>query len=181
MISANKRRKQAEEAARRFRRQDLSNRFKGQRVSTIGADLQSEQASRNFASGAEALTASGVRGVVGGIGALTGAANDTNRQIGAGLDQQRVRLDQLIAQDDIRIQGMQEQRDNQELAAIQGMTNAANQDFYSGLGGIAQSAFSAGSLSTGGPEDMYNQEQQKLARQANREQRKLARQTRRNQ
>lgn len=141
-----KRRKQAREAAENFRRQKLTNVYKDLAVSRMGADLQSEQQARFQSSAVNALTAGGVRGVVGGLTALGQQGDQVQRQIGASLDQQKNRIDQMIAGDEGRIQQMQEARESQELAAIQAQMNAGDATMQTGLGGLAQTGFSAAAM-----------------------------------
>lgn len=139
-ISGAKRAKAVKQAQARFRRQELSNVNEGRRISTRGADLANEQNARGMATSADALRSGGVRGVVGGMQSVQEAANNNANQIGAGLDQQQVQLDREVAQDEARIQAMQEQRDNAELQAMQAQANAAQQDIWSGIGDIAGAA-----------------------------------------
>lgn len=144
-ISAAKQKRDARRAARNFRRQELKNVFADQRISTLGAELARDEMARATATTVDALRAGGIRGVVGGVGQVQQKNNETARRIGADLDRQQVQLDRLTAQDDARIRAIQEQRDNMELAALQGQMDAANQQFYSGLGDIGQTAMAFGS------------------------------------
>jgi hypothetical protein len=149
-ISGAKRAKAVKMAQARFRRQELSNVNEGRRISTRGAELANEQNARGLATSTEALRSGGVRGVVGGSQGLQEASNNNANQIGAGLDQQQVQLDREFAQDEVRIQGMQEQRDNAELGAMQAQANAAQQDIWSGVGDVAGAAGAmAGGLKSG--------------------------------
>ena len=51
-----------------FKWDDLTNPYKGMQVSTLGADLQTEQANINTATSTEAMRAGGTRALVGGLG-----------------------------------------------------------------------------------------------------------------
>lgn len=144
--SGRKMMRDAKRAARNYRRQELKNVNRNRRVSTLGAELAREEAARGTATSVEALRSGGVRGVVGGLGAVQAANNQQSRAIGAGLDEQRVQLDREIAADDARIRAMQEQREQQDLAAIQSQVNAGQQTMYSGIGDIAQAGFGAATL-----------------------------------
>lgn len=147
--SGRKMMRDAKRAARNYRRQELKNVNENRRISTLGANLAREEAARGTATSVEALRSGGVRGVVGGMGAVQAANNQQARAIGAGLDQQQVQLDREIAADDARIRDMQEQRENQDLAAIQSQVNAGQQTMMSGIGDIAQAGFGMASLSAG--------------------------------
>lgn len=143
MIGGAKQKRAAQRAARNFRRQELKNVHEGRRISTRGAELAREELARTTATGVEALRSGGIRGVVGGIGALGQATVDQSRQIGSDLDRQQIALDEAIAQDNANIRAIQEQRDNMELNAIQQQVNAGQEQMYSGLGDLAQVGFGA--------------------------------------
>lgn len=144
MIGGARQKRAARNAARQFRRQELRNVHEGRRVSTRGAELATEEMARRTVTSMEALRSGGVRGVVGGVGAVNDANIRQSGVIAADLDRQQTLLDRDIAQDDARIQSMQEARDNMELNAIQQQMNAGNEQMYSGFGDIAQTAFAAG-------------------------------------
>ncbi len=127
----------AKRAANSFTRTVTSNTQEGRRVSRLGADLAVEGQTRATATSIDALRKGGVRGTVGGTGDVVAANNDNMRRIGAGLDQQQVAIDEAYARDEARIQGVKENRDYQELQAIQGQVNAGNQQKWDGLGTIA--------------------------------------------
>lgn len=137
-VSGSKQKRDAKRAARNFRRQELKNYSRERRISTEGAELALEEMQRGTAATTAALSAGGVRGVVGGAGAVQAANNTTARQIGASLDEQQVALDRDIAAEDERIRAIQENRDYQELSAIQGQVNAGNEQMWGGIGDVAQ-------------------------------------------
>lgn len=128
-----KRKEAAEKALSQFERQELTNVHEGRQVSTMGADLLREENSRAVASGVQALRESGTRGLIGGLGRIQQQNNKLNRGIAANLDEQRKGIDRDIAQDNTRIQGVQENRDNQELAGIGAELEAGRQTQANGL------------------------------------------------
>lgn len=119
---------------------DLVNPFEQMQVSTLGADLQRQEAARLSATSVQALQGAGVRGVVGGVGAVQAQNQLMNQQIAADLDRQQKELDQARAAAQMNIQGMEEQRYRADVAALSSQINQGNQMFQAGLGGIAQSA-----------------------------------------
>ncbi len=147
-ISGAKQKRDGKRAARRFKRQKQKNVHEGRRVSTLGADLAIEENARATASTVEALRSGGVRGSAGGAAGVVGANNANARNIGANLDRQQLEIDRAIAADEQRIQAVQEGRDNAELSNIQQQINAGNQQFWSGLGDVAQGV--GGITSAGG-------------------------------
>tara|TARA_R110000737_G_C14624761_1_gene494591 strand:+ start:15432 stop:16088 length:657 start_codon:yes stop_codon:yes gene_type:complete len=152
-ISGAKQKRDGKRAARRFKRQVQKNTAENLRVSSLGADLAREEGARATASTVDALQAGGIRGSVGGAAGVVGANNDNSRRIGANLDMQQRRIDEAIAADERRIQGVQENRDNAELNNIQQQVNAGNQQMWSGLGDVASAAggfAAAGGFEKGG-------------------------------
>lgn len=147
IIGGAKQLRDAKRAARNFRRQELLNINRDRRISTRSEDLAREELIRNTGTSVDALRSGGIRGVVGGVGNLQESNINSARRIGASIDAKQERLNDQIAQDEARIRSIQENRDNQELAAIQTQRNAATQQLNSGIGDIAQIG---SSLATGG-------------------------------
>lgn len=137
-ISSAKQAKDAKNALNNLKTPELTNVYKDLQVSTLGADLQKEELGRQFSSGVDALRSGGIRGIVGGLGALNSQQNTANRQIGADLDMQQKQIDQLIAQDEGRIQNIKEQRNQADVAALSSQYNAGQQGMMQGISGMAQ-------------------------------------------
>lgn len=115
-------------------------------VSTLGADVQREELGRQYATGVDTLRSGGIRGVLGGLGALNAQQNLSNRQIGADLDMQKRQIDQIRAQDEQRIQGIQEQRYQNDVAALSSQFSAGQQGMMQGISGVAQGAASGAQM-----------------------------------
>jgi hypothetical protein len=131
--------KDAKRALENYDRQELSNIAEGLQVSTLGADLQREEQARLAATQVGTLQGAGARGVIGGLGRVEAGSQQMNRQIGAELDAQQKEIDRMRAQDEANIRGMQEQREQQDIAALSSQYNAGNQMMFQGIGGMAQS------------------------------------------
>src|SRR6056300_1420052 len=116
VISGETRRVKAKRALENFQRQELKNITAELRVSTLGAELQTQEAQRRFATSVDALRSGGVRGVVGGLGQQEMQQQRLQQQISADLDRQQVGIDQMAAQDEARIRAMQEQRESAQIA-----------------------------------------------------------------
>jgi hypothetical protein len=129
----------AKTALENYDRQELSNIAEGLQVSTLGADLQREEQARLAATQVGALQGAGARGVIGGLGRVEAGSQQMNRQIGAELDAQQKEIDRMRAQDEANIRAMQEQREQQDVAALSSQYNAGNQMMFQGIGGMAQS------------------------------------------
>ena len=138
--------RRAQSAINQFEPQELTNPFENLQVSTLGADLQREEQARLAATQVEALRGGGVRGILGGLGKVQAQSNLVNRQIGAGLDLQQKQIDFAGAQDETRIQAIQEQRDREYLAGLGQQLNVGQQLKYQGLGNFARGLTSGGQL-----------------------------------
>lgn len=117
---------------------ELKNVAEGMQVSTLGSDLQKQEAGRNFATGVDALRSGGIRGIVGGLGTMTQQQNTLNQQIGAGLDEQQKEIDKMYASDEANIRGIKEQRYQQNVAALSSQVNAGKQGLMQGVSGALQ-------------------------------------------
>lgn len=150
MIKGAKRAKDAQKALNNFKRQELKNVTEGMRVSTLGAELQTQEAQRRFATSVDALRSGGVRGLVGGLGQQEQIQQAGQQQIGAGLDQQQVAIDQMAAQDEQRIRQMQEQRESAAIAGLGSEIAAGKAQQQQGIAGIAEAGMSVLSAGIGG-------------------------------
>jgi hypothetical protein len=145
-ISSAKQAKKAEDALLNLKTPELENIAEGLQVSTMGADLQKEELGRQYATGVDALRSGGIRGVVGGLGSLNAQQNVANRQIGADLDMQQRQIDQIGAQDKARIQGVLENRYQNDVAALSSQYSAGQQGMMQGISGMAQGVASGAQM-----------------------------------
>lgn len=135
-IKGAKQSRDAQNALENYQRQQLTNVAEGLQVSTLGADLQREEQARLAATQVDALKGGGSRAIIGGLGRVEVGNQAVNRQIGADLDMQQKQIDQMRAEDERRIQGMIEQRQNQDIAALSSQYNTGQQNMMSGFGNI---------------------------------------------
>lgn len=141
-IGGAKRARKARKAIQNYQRQSLQNVYEGLSVSTMGADLQREEANRALATTVNAARRMGTRG----LGMATNAMRNNSqimRNIGANLDQQRVNLDRAIASDDARIRQMQERREESDLAGLGQEYNVGRQEAAQGFTGAGNALFNA--------------------------------------
>jgi hypothetical protein len=177
-ISGAKQKRDAQQELENYQRQELTNVAEGLQVSTLGADLQREEQARLASTQVDALQGAGVRGLIGGIGRVEAGSQMVNRQIGADLDAQQKQIDQMYAQDEANIRGMQEQREIADIAGLSSQYNAGNAMMWQGIGGITQSGMAGLSGAAGEGEEGLTSEQKfelKKKKQADRQARKLAR------
>lgn len=140
MISGASRAKKARKALENYQRQELKNVTEGMRVSTLAAEMKTEEAQRRFATTVGALQSGGVRGLVGGLGAAEQAQQQQQQQIAADLDRQQTQIEQMRAQDEARIRGMQEARESQDIQGLGAELAAGRQMVNAGITGLAGTA-----------------------------------------
>ena len=121
-----------------YQRQQLNNAYDNMQVSTRGADLQREEASRLASEQVDALQGGGTRALVGGLGRVETGNQRVNLGIGANLDEQQKAIDQAKAEDDARIRQMIEARQNQDINALSSQYQAGKNDMNMGFGNIVQ-------------------------------------------
>src|SRR6056300_1446580 len=85
-FSGRKMKREAQSAIDNFEWQDLNNAYENVQISTVGSDLQREEAARRMATTTDALRAGGNRALVGGLGRAQAQNILMNREIGADLD-----------------------------------------------------------------------------------------------
>jgi hypothetical protein len=145
--------KRAQNNIDNFKFEDLTNSYKNLRVSTLGSDLQTEQANINTASTTDALRAGGTRALVGGLGRQQALNNTMNREIAAGLDEKQTNIDFAAAGQDARNQVMVEKRQTDELAGFGAQLGAGQQLKFGGLADIAGTALAVGQTDFGAAVD----------------------------
>jgi len=141
--------REANSALNDFERQDLENVYRDMPISLLGSNLRREDASQTTANLTEAARGSGIRGVFGALPRIQSMSNQGARQNQLDIDEQVMRRNYAIAGDEGRIQGMQENRDNQDLAGIGQQMAVGQQNIQSGISGAFNSAGLIGSGFTG--------------------------------
>lgn len=134
----------AKKAIENYDRQELVNTMEAITVSTRGSDLAREELARTSASSIDALQSGGVRGVVGGIGKVQQSVSKQSQEIGAKLDQKLDEKSLAVAKDNVRIQGLQEEREKADLAGLGQQMMVGQQNLFSGISDVAQSATAYG-------------------------------------
>jgi hypothetical protein len=179
-ISGAKQRRDAQRELENYQRQELINPAEGLQVSTLGAQLKAVEQARLAATQVGALRGAGVRGLIGGLGRVDAENQMVNSEIGAGLDAEQKQIDQMYAQYEGNIMGMQEQREVADIAGLSSQYNAGNAMLWQGIGGIAQTGMSAiggGAFGGKGEEDLTPEQKFELnkQKQADKQARKMAR------
>lgn len=135
----------AKDAYNNFERQKLQNIYKDMPISLLGSNLRREDASQTTANLTEAARGSGIRGVFGALPRIQSVNNQASRQNQLDVDNQVMKREYAIAGDEARIQGMQENRDNQDLAGIGQQLAVGQQNTQSGIRGAFNGIGLAGS------------------------------------
>lgn len=129
--------REAQKKIDNFKWDELTNPYKTQQVSTLGADLQIEQNNLTEASTVDALRLGGNRAIAGGLGRLQYNSNFLNSKVAADLDQQRKAIDMAAAQDDARIRAIRYDQQVNELAGYGTMLSTGMNMKYSGMADIS--------------------------------------------
>lgn len=153
LISGLSRKSKAKKALANFQRQELRNVTEGLRVSTLGAELQTQEAQRRFSTSVDALRSGGVRGLVGGLGRQEQLQQVQQQRISADLDRQQMAIDQMAAQDEARIRNMVEARESSAIAGLGQEISQGRNQAMAGAAGLAQSAFAGYELNEAGAFD----------------------------
>jgi len=152
-ISGASRASKARKALENYQRQELRNVTEGLRVSTLGAELQTQEAQRRFATSVDALRSGGVRGLVGGLGQQEQLQQQQQAQISADLDRQQMAIEQMRAQEEMNIRSIQEARETQEIAGIGSEIASGRQMTQAGISGLMDTGLSAGMMASDGAFD----------------------------
>jgi len=143
-IGGANRAKKAQRELNDYERQSLDNAFKDISISTMGSDLLREENAVTSANLTSALQQSGSRGIIGGIPKVVAATNEINQQAAKLLDDQISRREYAIGTDNVRIQGVEEERDNANIDALSSQVDAGRQDMWDGImGGLSAASFGA--------------------------------------
>ena len=140
------RKSKAKRALENYQRQTLKNVTDGLRVSTLGAELQTQELQRRVATSIDALRSGGTRAVVGGLPVVESQQQRAQQQVAADLDRQQQRIDMMRAQDEARIRQIQEQRESMEIAGLGSEMAMGSQMTQAGLSGLSSTALAALSL-----------------------------------
>lgn len=150
IVSGSKRARKAEESLKNYERQDLTNVYAGMSVPTRGAQLQTEGAYQTQAETAQLASQSGARGAIGGSQTIAENTRQAMERIGANLQESELRLQQMFAEDEARIRGIQEQREQQDIAGLGAERATAEARKDAGWDTMVSTASSAAQLAHSG-------------------------------
>lgn len=111
--------------------------------------MRTQEAGRTSASAIDALRGSGARGVIAGVGAVQAQNDLTTQSIGANLDEQQKNIDMIKANDNVRIQGVNENRYNNDVSALSSQYNSAQDAENQGIANTIQGLGSASASYSG--------------------------------
>ena len=149
-ISQGKQAKNYQKQIENYERQTLVNPYADLQVSTLGADRQREDLNRTMTTYGNLASLSGTRGIASLLPNLTQTQNDQTAKITANLDEQQKQIDQLKAQGEMQIQGMTEQRENNDLLGLGQAYQTARAQQQQGINQIAQSVGALGYAAANG-------------------------------
>jgi hypothetical protein len=148
-IKASKEKKQHQAELDAYQRQELTNKYQDMQISTIGSDMMREESSRNIATAMNSVGNAGTRAIIGATPKLVAEQNAVDRNIQKGLDDQLMKKNYAIAQDDAQIRGIQEQREIGDLAGLGNAIDTARQDMNMGMNTALNGAMSVASSMKG--------------------------------
>jgi hypothetical protein len=145
MTSGGKAKKRAAREAANIKEVPLTNIADELKVSTLGAKTRQQGQSVLEATQVASLQEGGTRAILGGVGAVEAGGQAVNRDIAANLDEQQKGIDQIRAEDSVRIRMTKEQRNQAKLAALSSQYNAGATAQQQGMGNIISGAGMAAS------------------------------------
>ena len=153
MVSGAVKTSRAKKALRNYQRQELKTVTDEMRVSTLGAEQRARQAQQRAVSTIDALRSGGVRGIVGGLGRQEAMQQNLDRKIAADLDRQQKAIEDAQARDRMRVQAMQERREEADIAGLGSQLGMARQQTQAGMSGLMQAGVSTASAAASGAFD----------------------------
>ncbi len=144
-VEGKKQAKKAKAEINDYERQQLTNVYAGVELPMEASRRAEEALNVTTQSQIEAASEAGARGLGVALPRIQDFQSRSMTQIGLGLQESKFRLDQLIAGDEANIRGLQERREEGDLAGLGAQYEAGRQDFYGGLGDVAETIGSIGS------------------------------------
>lgn len=145
VVDGAKKTKEANQALRDFKRQDLVNPFGNLQVSTLKSEQQTDANLSSFATSVDALQRGGTRAVLGGLPRLNEFNILVQNQISQDLENQDIQRKILFAQGEERIRAIQEGREIDALQGIGQQLQTGRQDIMSGASNVLSSALAVSS------------------------------------
>lgn len=142
------RQREAEQALDSYERQDLKNVYANLRVPMEGYRMREQEIQQQTANQAEMMSMAGARGMA-GTTALMMQSQMGMAAIQADLEQSQFRVKQMIASEEARIQGMQERREEQDLAGLGAERAAGAQQYQTGVAGAIKGVGALGTTVMG--------------------------------
>lgn len=138
-IDGSNRKNDAQNALNKYERQDLDNAFSDIQIPMAGIDLARDNYAGTQAALIENARNGGIRGINGSIPQITANSNRMNAEARAYIDDMINRRQYAVAGDNANIRGMQERREEGDLAGLGQAIQTGRQDMWNGLRGITSS------------------------------------------
>ena len=123
---------------------ELENPNKNIQISTQGSDLIKEEGQRRTANILDTLQGGSARNVLSALPSLVAVNNQINQQAAADIDRQMINREYKIAGYEERLNGIEEQRYQGEIAGYGALQNAAQHQMWNGIKGTVSSLGSLG-------------------------------------
>jgi len=142
-IQGAKQKKQAQNELNNYERQALTNAYENIQISTVGSDMIKEQNARTTSNILDLAQNAGTRGVFGALPKIQAQTNESNQEARAYLDNQVQKRSYAIADDEVALRKLKENRDSENLSAISSQINAGEQAMQDGIYYSSLSAISS--------------------------------------
>lgn len=144
MYQGNQQSKSAQNRLDAYKRTPLTNAYQNDQISTVASDYAKERNDQMSADMVESSRNGGIRGIFGGISKVQAFNNSANQEGMQYLDGQIQNRQQNIAQDNVKIRGMQDDRDTQNIAGMSSQQQAGEQNKWKGMMSFANNAVDMG-------------------------------------
>lgn len=134
-IQGSKDKKRAERELNEYERQTLNNAYDNIQISTVGSELMTQESQRTTANLINATRNAGLRGILGGIPKIQAQNNLANQEARKYLDDQVNQRQYAMAEDEIRLRNLKENRDIANISALSSQVDAGKQDMWNGITG----------------------------------------------
>lgn len=144
MYQGNKQAKEASNNLKNYKRNDLTNAYENTQISTVASDYAKDRNDQTSADMVEASRNGGIRAIFGGIPKIQSFNNQANQEGMQNLDNQIQNRQQNIANDNIRIRDVREDRDYQNIGGMSSQQQAGEQNKWAGMMSFANNAMDLG-------------------------------------
>jgi len=139
----------AQKALENLNTPKLENPNRDIRISTMGSDLINEQGERRTANVLDTLQGGSARNIFSALPQLMASGNDISERAALNIDNQMINRENKIASYEERLNVIEENRYQNEIAGLGSMYNNGQQQIWNGIKGTISGAGSLGRMTDG--------------------------------